>query len=104
MKSLKNRVLGLLTACSMALTGFSAGMFSQTASAAQANWKFDFGNAGTSSGYTGVSASTGYSASLGYGFAQTGNVSDVTAGGSGAGSDAVSFNSDDAKNTFNVDL
>ena len=104
MKSFKNRLLGFLTACSMMLSGVSAGAFSQTASAAQANWKFDFGNGGVSSGYTGVDAGTGYSASLGYGFAQTGNVGNVNAGGTGAGSDAVQFTSDDGANTFNVDL
>ena len=105
MKHLKNKILSALLACVMAIPAIPAGVAStMTASAATANWKFDFGNGGTSSGYTGVSASTGYNSSLGYGFAQTGNVSDVNAGGSGAGSDAVQFTSDDATNTFNVDL
>ena len=104
MKSIKKRLLGTLTAWSLALTGLSAGMFSTTASAAQANWKFDFGAGGVSSGWTGVDAGTGYDASRGYGFAQTGNVGNVAAGGSGPGSDAVEFKSDDARNTFNVDL
>ena len=101
MKSLRKKLLSALLACAMAIPAIPAGM---TASAAEANWKFDFGNGGTASGYTGVTASTGYSSSTGYGFAQTGNVSDVNAGGKGAGSDAVAFNSDDAANTFNVDL
>ncbi|MBR4626687.1 MAG: RICIN domain-containing protein [Ruminococcus sp.] len=74
------------------------------AAAATANWKFDFGSGGVSSGFTGVSASDGYDASRGYGFAQTYNVGNVSAGGSGAGSDAVEFKSDDGANTFNVDL
>ena len=104
MKSFRKRLLGALTAWSLALTGLSAGMFSTTASAAQANWKFDFGSGGTSSGFTGVDAGTGYDASRGYGFAQTWNVGNVAAGGSGAGSDAVEFKSDDTTNTFNVDL
>ncbi|MEE5992936.1 MAG: GDSL-type esterase/lipase family protein [Oscillospiraceae bacterium] len=107
-KSFKSRILSAILACSIAIPALSADMLSTTslltASAATTNWKFDFGNGGVSSGYTGVSAGTAYSSSLGYGFAQTGNVSDVNAGGSGAGSDAVSFNNDDASNTFNVDL
>ena len=75
-----------------------------TAHAATANWKFDFGSGGTASGYTGVSASDGYASWRGYGFAQTWNVGNVSAGGSGAGYDAVEFTSDDSGNTFNVDL
>ena len=76
-----------------------------TASAATANWKFDFGNAGVSSGFTGVSASTGYNA-VHWGMAshRPEMFQMSTAGGSGAGSDAVQFTSDDAANTFNVDL
>lgn len=104
MRSFKHRLAGFLTACTLAFPGLSAGMFSQTVNAAQANWKFDFGAGGTSSGFTGVNAATGYSAAQGYGFAQTGNVTNVSAGGSGAGSDAVAFTTDDAANTFNVDL
>ena len=104
MKSIKKRLLGALTALSLSLTGLSAGMFGTTASAAQANWKFDFGNGGVSNGWTGVDAGTAYNASRGYGFAQTGNVGNVAAGGSGPGSDAVEFKSDDKANTFNVDL
>jgi len=105
MNSLHKRILGGLLALAMALPVLPSGITDKmTAAAATANWKFDFGGAGATSGYTEVKASTGYSASLGYGFAQTGNVSDVNAGGSGAGSDAVSFNSDEAGNTFNVDL
>ncbi|MCR5718226.1 MAG: RICIN domain-containing protein [Oscillospiraceae bacterium] len=104
MKSFKKRLLGMLTACSLSLTGLSAGMFSITANAAQANWKFDFGAGGVSSGFTGVDAGTAYNAQRGYGFAQTGNVNNVSAGGKGPGSDAVEFKSDDKANTFNVDL
>ena len=105
MKNFKTKLLSALLACAMAIPAVPAGITStMTASAATANWKFEFGNGGVSSGYTGVTASTGYSSSLGYGFAQTGNVSDVSAGGIGAGSDAVQFTSDDAANTFNVDL
>ncbi|MDE5563950.1 MAG: RICIN domain-containing protein [Oscillospiraceae bacterium] len=106
MKSIKQRILSTLLACSLAMPGMTAGMLSDstlTVSAAS-NWKFDFGGGNVSSGYTGVSASDGYNAGKGYGFANTGAVSNVNAGGSGAGSDAVSFNNDDIGNTFNVDL
>lgn len=106
MKSIKQRILSTLLACSLTLLGVTANMSSNstmTASAAS-DWKFDFGGSGTSSGYTGVSATDGYDAGKGYGFANTGAVSNVNAGGSGAGSDAVAFNNDDIGNTFNVDL
>ncbi|MBR4509507.1 MAG: RICIN domain-containing protein, partial [Ruminococcus sp.] len=105
---LKKLISGI-TSAALALSVFSGIGVSRTsvgisADAAQANWKFDFGSGGVSSGFTGVSASDGYNASRGYGFAQTGNVANVSAGGSGAGSDAVAFNSDDGGNTFIVDL
>ncbi|MBR6242381.1 MAG: GDSL family lipase, partial [Ruminococcus sp.] len=74
------------------------------ASAAATNWKFDFGGSGAASGYTGVSATDGYNASRGYGFAQTGNVTNVSAGGTGVTADAVKFNNYGSGNTFNVDL
>ncbi len=75
-----------------------------TAQAAQANWKFDFGGNGAAGGYTGVSASDGYNAGRGYGFAQTYNMANVSASGSGALSDAVQFKDTGKNNTFNVDL
>lgn len=68
------------------------------ASAAATDWKFDFGGGGAASGWTGVSASDTYNASKGYGF--SGNVSNVTAKGSGAFSDAVRFSG----GSFAVDL
>lgn len=74
------------------------------AEAASTVWKFDFGSGGTESGYTGVSATEAYSSSKGYGFNTPANMSDVTAAGSGALSDAVQFKSTDDSNTFNVDL
>lgn len=103
------KMLSAATSLALSLSAFAgAGTIlperALTASAASANWKFDFGSGGVSSGFTGVSASDGYNASRGYGFAQTWNVGNVSAGGSGAGSDAVEFKSDDAANTFNVDL
>ena len=104
----KKIVSGIMSAA-MALTAFG-GMDLRSpekalnAEAAAASWKFDLGGKGAASGYTGVSATDGYSASKGYGFAQTGNVSNVSASGSGALSDAVQFNKTNAENTFNVDL
>ncbi|MBR2284223.1 MAG: RICIN domain-containing protein [Ruminococcus sp.] len=96
------KLLSGLTSAALALTGFAgtglARSSSLTASAATTNWKFDFGGAGTASGYTGVSASDSYSSSKGYGF--TGSVSDVSAGGPNAVADAVKFSG----GKFNVDL
>lgn len=101
------RVISGLTSLALSLTAF-AGLGNAVpevkSHAAQANWKFDFGGNGAASGYTGVSAGDGYNASRGYGFAQTGNVANVGASGSGAYNDAVQFKSTAAGNTFNVDL
>ncbi len=103
------KLLSGLTSAALALSAF-AGIGAAkpestlTAQAAQANWKFDFGGNGAASGYTGVSASEGYNASKGYGFAQTGNMANVAASGSGALSDAVQFKNTGLSNTFNVDL
>ncbi|NLT10732.1 MAG: hypothetical protein GXY08_14740 [Ruminococcus sp.] len=66
--------------------------------------RFDLGGLGAAEGYTGVSASVGYDPSRGYGFANTDAVEDVAAGGNGALSDAVRFNSGVAGHMFNVDL
>ncbi|MCR5541709.1 MAG: RICIN domain-containing protein [Ruminococcus sp.] len=95
-----SRVLSGVTSAMMALSAFS-GLSANTAlkaSAATTNWKFDLGGNGAASGYTGVSAYDGYNSSRGYGF--SGSVSNVSAGGSGAYSDAVKFTG----GTFNVDL
>ncbi|MBR6386110.1 MAG: RICIN domain-containing protein [Ruminococcus sp.] len=102
------KLLSGITSMALSLSAF-AGMSSLPtenfqASAANANWKFDFGAGGVAGGYTGVSAADGYNASRGYGFAQTGNVSNVSASGSNATADAVKFNNYGAGNTFNVDL
>ncbi len=102
------KLLGGLTSlvmCASAAAGIGNVSSENTlmADAAAANWKFDFG-ANAESGYTGVSAADGYNSAKGYGFAQTANVANVAAGGNGALSDAVQFKSEDAGNTFNVDL
>ncbi|MBQ2264006.1 MAG: GDSL family lipase, partial [Oscillospiraceae bacterium] len=99
-KSRLKRFVSGVTASALALTAFAAmpEIADRRAEAAAANWKFDLGGAGTARGYTGVSAGTGYNASNGYGF--SGSVSDVTAGGSGALSDAVRFTGGE----FRVDL
>lgn len=101
------RLTGAFLACAMALPTVSGGMFTEKAepvSAAGTNFHFDFGGGGTASGYTGVSATTGYNKSTGYGFANTGNVKNVSASGGGALSDAVQFTNTSWSNTFNVDL
>lgn len=101
MKSKK--FLSGLTSLALSLSSF-AGMTLLQTNAVTTDWKFDFGGNGTASGYIGVSALDEYNASKGYGFAQTSNVEDVIAKGTGALSDAVQFKSDDGANTFNVDL
>lgn len=63
--------------------------------------KFDFGNNGIATGYTGVTATDAYSKSKGYGFSDINKVKNVSAGGAGALSDAVAFVS---SAPFNVDL
>ena len=98
------KLLSGITSMALSLSAF-AGMSSLPtenfqASAANANWKFDFGAGGVAGGYTGVSAADGYNASRGYGFTQTGNVSNVSASGSNATADAVKFNNYGAGNTF----
>ena len=93
MKSKPYRLTAALSALmlSAGLAGAApSGPFS--VSAASESWRFDFGNGGTESGYTGVSASTGYDAGRGYGFSAGTNVSDVGASGQGALRDAVRFN------------
>ncbi|MBQ7007473.1 MAG: GDSL family lipase, partial [Oscillospiraceae bacterium] len=101
-KGFLKKLFSGLTASVLAFSGLSAMPekldFGMEAQAATTSWKFDLGGGGTASGYTGVSAGTAYSASAGYGF--SGSVSNVTANGSGALSDAVKFTG----GTFNVDL
>nr|MCR5122436.1 RICIN domain-containing protein [Ruminococcus sp.] len=96
----RSKVLSGVTSALMALSTFSGAVpgTAINAHAATANWKFDLGGNGAASGYTGVSAYDGYNNSRGYGF--SGSVANVSAGGSGAYSDAVKFTG----GTFNVDL
>lgn len=93
------KILSALTAGCIAAAGSVFGTFG-SASAADVIYKFDLG-ANAQSGYTSVSASQAYSSSTGYGFSGSG-VSNVSASGSGALSDAVRFT--DNTTTFNVDL
>lgn len=108
MKKWIQKLLGLATTFSMSAVLMQAMPMSVDldASAASSYWKFDFGNGGTASGYTGVTASTSYSSSRGYGFSSGTSVSDVSAVGSGALSDAVQFkNSTNTGNyTFCADV
>ncbi len=103
------KMLSGLASLALSLSAFAglgaAGMTGPvSAKAASTDWKFDFGGSGAANGFTGVSASDGYNSGRGYGFAQTWNVSNVNAGGSGVTADAVQFNNFGADNTFNVDL
>ena len=103
------KMLSGLTSLALSLSAF-AGLGAAdltrpaSAQAASADWKFDFGGSGAANGFTGVSASDGYDRGRGYGFAQTWNVANVSAGGSGAVADAVQFKDYGSGNTFNVDL
>ncbi len=66
--------------------------------------KFDFGNAGTEAGYTGVTSKDVYSKSRGYGFANEKTGTDVVLSGtSGVLKDACSFDND-TDHRFYVDL
>ncbi|WP_100408378.1 rhamnogalacturonan acetylesterase [Bacillus solitudinis] len=69
-------------------------------------YKFDFGNGPIESDYIGVSASDLYSSFVGYGFQTPQFMEDVTASGTGVGSDAVRFlkTGTESTNTFNLDL
>jgi len=103
------KLLSGLTSLALSLSAFAglggADAFRPAgAKAASGNWKFDFGGSGAAGGYTGVSATDGYNSGRGYGFAQTYNVSNVSAGGSGVLADAVKFNNYGSGNTFNVDV
>ncbi|MBP5432943.1 GDSL-type esterase/lipase family protein [Ruminococcus sp.] len=103
------KILSGLTSLALSVSAF-AGLgvadLARTVSvqAASTNWKFDFGGSGAAGGYTGVSASDGYDQGRGYGFAQTWNVANVSAGGNGVLADAVQFKDYGTGNTFNVDL
>ncbi|MCD8188252.1 MAG: hypothetical protein LUD57_06565 [Ruminococcus sp.] len=79
-------VLSLSAAAGLTLSKPETG---SSADAAGEVLMFDFGSGGTESGYTGVSASESYSSDKGYGFNIPSNMSDVSAAGSGALSDAV---------------
>lgn len=69
-------------------------------------YKFDFGAGSAISGYTKVNASLAYSSSLGYGFHTSGNMSNVSASGTGINADAVQFLTYgvNSSNTFNIDV
>lgn len=104
MLKLKKKLMSAIASAVITLSCFSGTALGKIASAAQTDWKFDFG-AQAQNGYTSVSASHSYSASKGYGFRNTSGVKDVSAPGSGALSDAVQFtDTANADNTFDVDL
>ncbi|MCM1226295.1 MAG: GDSL-type esterase/lipase family protein [Clostridium sp.] len=104
MLKIRKRLLSAAASAAMALSCIAGTTLGQGVSAAQTDWKFDFG-ANAQSGYTSVSASQGYNTSNGYGFRNTSGVKDVSAPGSGALSDAVQFtDTENDNNTFDVDL
>ncbi len=104
-KTFLKKLTGVFVAAAAALSIIPSNLAAvNEASAAGTNYHFDFGGGGTASGYTGVSASTGYDKSRGYGFAKTSGVTNVSAAGSGALSDAVQFVDGSGDNNFNVDL
>lgn len=105
---LKKLITGL-TSIALSLSGvIGTASYNQKSSiqteAAGETWKFDFGGGSVENGYTGVSASDSYNSSKGYGFNTPANMSNVSASGSGALSDAVQFKDTSISNTFNVDL
>ncbi len=102
---LRVRIVSILFAVLTLVVFSSIGDFASISFESQAAgtyYLFDLG-ATSQSGYTSVSASDAYSSSVGYGFRDTSAVTNVTASGSGALSDAVRFD-DVAGNTFDVDL
>ncbi len=102
-KSISKRMIAILFSLLLCFTLMISGNSSHLApEAAETYYLFDLGGT-AESGYTSVSATQAYDRSLGYGFRDTSSVTDVTASGSGALSDAVRF-TDTADNTFDVDL
>lgn len=109
MKKVLVKILRTLTVAAVAgvlAVSLPAGERTAGVNAAADYYLFDFGGGGTANGYTGVSAADAYSSAKGYGFAETGNMKNVSAAGSGALSDAVQFVTygNKSTNTFNVDL
>ncbi|CAI6039187.1 putative esterase YxiM [Paenibacillus sp. JJ-100] len=102
--SLRMMLCGVLAASIIAV-GYGSDRV-EVAEAASDQYKFDFGAGSVENGYIGVSASTAYASAKGYGFNTPANMRDVSASGSGVGSDAVQFLKFGTKsdNTFNVDL
>ena len=91
MKQFFRRAYAAAAAIALSCTALTAFPARLRASAASTEWKFDFGAGGVAGGYTGVSASDGYNSSRGYGFSSGTAVTNVSASGSGALSDAVQF-------------
>jgi lysophospholipase L1-like esterase len=88
------------------LSGAGVAITAPAANAEPGNYRFDFGNGPVEHGYTGVSATDAYSPETRYGFNTPEHMANVSAKGTGAGSDAVRFLQFGTKssNTFNVDL
>ncbi len=96
----------MLTAASVAMLTALYTVAPAPSAVAATGYKFDFGNGAVQAGYTGVRAEDGYTTARGYGFNTPASMRNVSASGSGVGSDAVQFITSGTKstNTFNVDL
>jgi lysophospholipase L1-like esterase len=90
----------------LAVIGTAVFITGQNVNAASVSYKFDFGAGAVEPGYIGINASTQYNKGAGYGFNTPSNMKNVSASGTGVGSDAVQFLTYGTKseNTFNVDL
>ncbi len=99
------KILALLSVLAMGFTSIPSESFiSAESNNSFETLKFDFGGLGTADGFIGVPAADAYNASKGYGFSDTSKVENVSAGGSGALSDAVRFVTGSSAYTFNADV
>ena len=94
------------TAIAVLLAGTMSASLANTGSNGQPPYRFDFGNGPVEPSFIGVRARDAYTPERQYGFTTPENMADVSASGSGVGSDAVRFLQFGTKsgNTFNVDL
>ena len=93
-------------AAAVLLSGAGLTLAAPEAKAEPSNYRFDFGSGPVEEGYTGVSASDAYTPEQRFGFNTPEHMANVSAKGTGAGSDAVRFLEFGTRstNTFNVDL
>ncbi|WP_258061716.1 rhamnogalacturonan acetylesterase [Arthrobacter sp. ZGTC412] len=98
--------LAYCLAAAALVSGAGISLSAPAAHAEPSNYLFDFGSGPNEEGYVGVSATDAYSPEMRYGFNTPEHMVNVSAKGTGAGSDAVRFLQFGTKstNTFNVDL